>query len=381
MQKRFDCLRYYHYYLTENVNGKEKNIYLSMKTISLCMIVKNEQKTLERCLCSAKEIADEIIVVDTGSTDKTVEIAKKFTQKVYHFDWCDDFSVARNYAISFALCDYVMWLDADDVVPQKTAKIIKNLKQKMSADVYQLKYDIAFENGKPTFSFFRERIIKNCNRCRFVGAVHECIVPFGKVEQIDASIWHKKVKKGNPNRNIKIYRKIEKERKLLPREQYYFGRELFDHKKYKKCARILSNFLKENKGWIENNIDACFLLSLCYEQIGNIELTFSYLFKSFEYDKPRANFCCQIGDMLFKNENIETAMFWYNLATKCEDVTKKGGFVQPLYYDYYPYLQLCVCNYKLGNIAKAKYFNSLAGRVNRNSEIVKQNALFFENFK
>ena len=69
-----------------------------MKTLSLCLIVKDEEKTLAECLTSVKDCVDEIIVVDTGSTDKTVEIAKRFTDKVYFFEWVYDFSKARNFS-------------------------------------------------------------------------------------------------------------------------------------------------------------------------------------------------------------------------------------------------------------------------------------------
>ena len=93
-------------------------------TLGLCMIVKNESEVLERVLENAKIFADEIVIVDTGSNDNTVEIAKKFTDKVYSYEWNDDFSAARNYALSKVISDYWMWLDADDIVPQETAKSI-----------------------------------------------------------------------------------------------------------------------------------------------------------------------------------------------------------------------------------------------------------------
>ena len=78
-------------------------------TISLCMIVKNEEDVIERCLSSAKDVIDEIIIVDTGSTDSTKSIAQKYTDKVYDFKWCDDFSKARNFSFSKATMDYCMW--------------------------------------------------------------------------------------------------------------------------------------------------------------------------------------------------------------------------------------------------------------------------------
>ena len=97
-------------------------------TLSVCLIVKDEEQVLERCLSCAAAFADEIVVVDTGSSDNTVEIAKQFTDKVYFFKWCDDFSAARNFAFEKAGCDLVMWLDADDVITDENCAKIARLK-------------------------------------------------------------------------------------------------------------------------------------------------------------------------------------------------------------------------------------------------------------
>lgn len=83
-----------------------------MISVSLCMIVKNEEDVLERCLKSVAGLVDEIIIVDTGSTDRTREIATHFTNQIFDFPWQDDFSAARNEAFSHASMDYCMWLDA-----------------------------------------------------------------------------------------------------------------------------------------------------------------------------------------------------------------------------------------------------------------------------
>ena len=79
-----------------------------MNTLSICLIVKDEEEVLSRCLDSIKGIADEIIIFDTGSVDQTPAIAKKYTDNVYLFMWCDDFSAARNFSFSKATCDFIM---------------------------------------------------------------------------------------------------------------------------------------------------------------------------------------------------------------------------------------------------------------------------------
>lgn len=82
--------------------------------LSLCMIVKNESKNLARCLASAQPYVDEIVVVDTGSDDDTVDIAAQYGAKLDHFDWCDDFSAARNYSLTKVSGEWILHLDADE---------------------------------------------------------------------------------------------------------------------------------------------------------------------------------------------------------------------------------------------------------------------------
>ena len=106
-----------------------------MITISLCMIVKNEEAVLARCLDSVKEVVDEIVIVDTGSTDKTKEIAAQYTGLVYDFAWDDDFSAARNASFSRATKDFILWLDADDVLLPADRQMLGQLKQTLPCDI------------------------------------------------------------------------------------------------------------------------------------------------------------------------------------------------------------------------------------------------------
>ncbi len=96
------------------------------KKLSLCMIVKNEEVFLEQCLQSVQGLVDEIIIVDTGSTDKTKEIAAKFTDKLFGFTWCDDFSAARTESLKYATGDWILVLDADEVIDLADIPFIKS---------------------------------------------------------------------------------------------------------------------------------------------------------------------------------------------------------------------------------------------------------------
>ena len=100
-------------------------------SLSLCMIVKNEEKVLSRALDGVKGRVDEIVIADTGSEDGTKKIAARYTDKVYDFEWKDDFAAARNFSFSKATGDYVMWLDADDIVTPENGELLAKLRERL----------------------------------------------------------------------------------------------------------------------------------------------------------------------------------------------------------------------------------------------------------
>ncbi|OKH40450.1 hypothetical protein NIES2119_02185 [[Phormidium ambiguum] IAM M-71] len=140
--------------------------------LSLCMIVKNEEKNLPRCLISAQPYVDEIIVVDTGSEDKTVEIAFQYGAKVSHFQWCDDFSAARNYALSLVSGDWVLVLDADEELVVNSP----NFRQEIVVNSEILAYSIIrTEIGETEANtpLFTPRLFRNLPQLKYVGRMHE----------------------------------------------------------------------------------------------------------------------------------------------------------------------------------------------------------------
>lgn len=353
-----------------------------MVTISLCIIVKNEERHIARCLDSMEGLVDEMIIVDTGSTDRTVEIVSGYTPEVYSWPWKDDFSDARNYSFSKATMDYCMWMDADDVLEETEKERFLQLKQSLSpdTDIVMMKYHTAFdEAGIPSFSYFRERWIRNSSRYRWVGAVHEVIPPNGRVLYSDIAICHRKTGVGDPDRNLRIYRKMLEEGKVLePRQQYYYGRELYYHGKFEEAVSAFEQFLLSRDGWIENKIEACSICADCYSRLGEEQTALTTLLRSMSFDLPRAELCCEIGKHFLERGNYHIAVYWYEAALHAPRNEYACGFVLPDCYDYIPLLQLCVCYDKMGDRQKAKEYNERAGACKPYSRAYLYNKQYFD---
>lgn len=345
------------------------------------MIVKNEEDVLARCLDSIKNLVDEIIIVDTGSTDSTRKIASQYTDRVYDYPWSDDFAAARNFSFSKATMEYCMWLDADDILLPCDQIAFRALKSELTPvpDVIMMKYNTSFdEAGNPTFSYYRERIVRNSGAYRWQGAVHEVITPNGTVIHSEIAISHKKLHPSDPDRNLRIFEKQIAEGRLLdPRQQYYYARELYYHGRDENACQIIERFLDEGRGWIENNIEACQLLSWCYYRRGEDQLALRALLRSLEYDSPRAEICCDLGKHFFDRNHFKEAVFWYQTALGCDKNERSGGFISEDCYDYLPHIQLCVCYDKLGDRKLSVYHNEAAGKIKPDSRAYLYNKEYF----
>lgn len=338
-----------------------------MVTISLCMIVKNESKVLERCLDSISDAVDEIIIVDTGSTDNTKEIAAAKGAKIFDFPWCNDFSAARNFSFDQASMDYIMWLDADDVMEPEELKKLQDLKQNLSPEisVVNMMYNAAYDSlGKPTFSYQRERLLRSKDNYRWEGAVHEVITPHGPILDTHIAISHRKTGSGDPDRNLKIYQKQLAEGHIFnAREQFYYARELMYHNLWQDAIAVFSDFLAMEEGWLENRISACGDMARCYRSLGNDRGEIEALVKALAFDLPRAEICCDIGAWWLRHSGWLQAEFWYTQALRCDPDEHPGAFVSKDCYDYIPYMQLAVIYDKLGLREKAIHANENAGKI------------------
>lgn len=349
--------------------------------ISLCMIVKNEEDVLARCLSSVRGVADEIIIVDTGSTDRTKEIAVKFNAVIYDFEWIDDFAAARNFAFDKATKDYIMWLDADDFLKESDRLKWIDLKRTLppETDSVMMHYHLTFDqNGQPVFSLKRNRLVRRSRRFRWIGAVHEYLDVRGHIIHSDIAVTHGKVK-AVTDRNLQIYRRrISCGEKFSPRDLYYFANELKDHSFYEEATAYYDRFLATRQGWVEDQIAACLKQADCYHAMYDRDLQLRSLFRSLEYDLPRAECCCRIGALFMEEERYKQACYWFERATELGDPPQHGGMIEHTAWTWLPWLQLCVCYDKQGQPEKAYACNERARQYQPHHPSVLHNKRYLE---
>ncbi|MGN0376339.1 MAG: glycosyltransferase [Suilimivivens sp.] len=202
-----------------------------MVTISLCMIVKNEEKILRRCLDSIRGLMDEIIIVDTGSTDKTREIAKEYTEKVYDFEWINDFSAARNFAFSKASCDYIYSADADEVVSKENYEKFAALKETLlpEIEIVQMYYGNQLSFGT-IYNFDRElrpKLFKRLRTFVWEEPIHETVRLSPVIFDSEIEITHLP-ENNHAGRDLEAFRRQTQQGKgLSGRLKNIYAKELF----------------------------------------------------------------------------------------------------------------------------------------------------------
>ncbi len=163
---------------------KVKKEIVPKPKISLCMIVKNEEHYLPGCLESVKDIVSEMVIVDTGSTDRTIEIANMFNAKVYHFPWINDFAAARNESLKYAIGEWLLYMDADERLILKDKdyifKVINSIPEKIGAVLCILESLHSKNDGKSEMHRGAyPRLFRNYGypNIKFIGKIHEQISP------------------------------------------------------------------------------------------------------------------------------------------------------------------------------------------------------------
>lgn len=238
--------------------------------ISIAMIVKNEEGMLGRALESAKN-ADEIVVCDTGSEDKTIEIANKYTDKVYtDFVWCDHFGKARQHSKDKCTGDWIITLDADEIL-ETPFEHVREVITKADAEGYVfVNVAVTAETGTAHNAF--PRIYKNIPEITWHGPAHNYLnykgESVGRTFESDIIIkyGYSPAHKKDPDRTLRILKAAVEENTELTRERYYLAREYFYRQNWEQCILHLDEYVKR-AGFIKERNDAWLMRAYCLDKL------------------------------------------------------------------------------------------------------------------
>lgn len=332
-----------------------------MSRLSLAMIVKNEEDTLARVLGCVRNICDELIVVDTGSTDGTVEIAENLGACVYHFDWINDFSAARNEAFRHCNSEWIMWLDADDVLGEEAQHKILALKASLDErpevdgifTTYNTRYN---EQNQCMVSIMRERILRNRPELTWEGVIHEVImVPHeNSLFREDIVVEHRPLpgaQERKSGRNLGILEKQVAAGNRSLRTLMYYGLELHAHGRFAEAIQFFKETLEADPaGQYRYDVIISILLSL--RAMGDISGRFEeWCLKAIAFEPKRAEAYIQLGSLYYEKMQWEKAIPFFRLA--CGLRRPIWGMVSEPDYSWLPHDYLSLCYERVGEYEKA----------------------------
>ncbi len=288
-----------------------------MITISLCMIVKNEEKILARCLDSVADLCEEIIIVDTGSTDRTKDIAGKYTDRIFDFPWIDDFSAARNFAFSKATQEYIYSADADEVLDEENRQRFRVMKEAMlpEIEIVQMKYANQMRFGT-VYNFdeeYRPKLFKRLREFVWTEPIHETVRLDPVVYDSDVVIMHLP-ESSHAKRDLANFHRHVSEGYRLPRRLHnMYARELLMAGDQEDLARASVFFQQsaadENRSGDEM-LEAYCVVARAARLDKDMRAFCKYTSKALAMGAC-SEICCELGMFYEEAEDYEEAALWY----------------------------------------------------------------------
>jgi glycosyltransferase involved in cell wall biosynthesis len=282
--------------------------------ISLCMIVKNEEDCLERCLKSVCDHVDEIVIVDTGSTDKTVEIAERYHAKVYHHPWENDFSKHRNQSISYATGNWIFQLDADEELFPEDGSALRGVVQEGNADYYHCRFYDMKKDGAVHGVFYLIRLFRNGIGMNYTRKVHNQLQVRGKEAFSPIRIRHYGYDLSQEKMEAKHIRTTNLLKETLKNdpEDAYSLHQLASsysmHREFDKAVKYgeMSLELMRRKG-LRNEffITTYYTVAQGYNALGNLEDTERVCLEALNFFPMHIDACHILASLYFKKRDPE----------------------------------------------------------------------------
>ncbi|MGN0346138.1 MAG: glycosyltransferase family 2 protein [Lachnospiraceae bacterium] len=290
-----------------------------MITVSVCMIVKNEANVLRRCLDSLQGLYEELIIVDTGSTDETKEIAAEYTQQIYDFAWVDDFSAARNFAFSKATKDYIYSADADEMLDEENRNRFLDLKKYIlpEVEIVQMQY-LTRQEFNTTENYardYRPKLYKRLRNFTWIDPIHESVNLTPVVFESDIEILHLP-ESNHGKRDFGVFQKaLAKGQKLSGKLQRMYARELMlagseaDFEDAEQNFLILA--LAEDGDLPEEMHTIGYIVLAHLHRLKHEDGEFfKWAMKSL-CTKPCSEICMEIGNYYYEHQDFQEAMVWF----------------------------------------------------------------------
>lgn len=332
-----------------------------MITISLCMIVKNEEKILGRCLSCLADLMDEIIIVDTGSTDETKKIAAEYTDKIFDFQWVEDFSAARNFAFSKATGDYIYSADADEVLDEENRERFRILKENMFPEVEivqmyytnQLKFHTVYNYDKE----YRPKLFKRLRSFTWIDPIHETVRLDPVVFDSDIEIIHEQ-EENHAKRDLEaLHRAVSRGVKLSERLFDMYARELYfagEEEDFKKAEDFFEGICGDEENGVDKLKTAFCIMVRAARVLGDVPKFFKYALKLVAIGSV-SEMCLEVGDYYMEQGDYEEASIWvYNAAYETESILDARSRGDKALH------RMAECCRKLGLAEKAEYYENSA---------------------
>ena len=296
-----------------------------MISISLCMIVKNEEKVLARCLDSIADLMDEIIIVDTGSTDRTKEIAGRYTDLLYDFKWTGNFSDARNFSFSKATKEYIYCADADEVLDEENRKRFKLLKTGLlpEIEIVQMYYSnqLSFNTIYNYDEELRPKLFKRLRQFVWENAIHEAVRLEPLVYESDIVIKHCPTS-NHKARDLQAFERLTKDGvRLNKRLHNLYAKELYisgEMEDFIKAFAFFATSIDDIDRSADEILEACCICAKA-SHISNRSLDFFKFTTKAIASGSCSEICCELGDYYQETNDLEEACIWYyNAAFETE---------------------------------------------------------------
>lgn len=288
-----------------------------MIEVTICMIVKNEEKLLARCLDSIADLAEEIIIVDTGSTDATKKIAAQYTDRIYDFVWIDDFAAARNFAFSKATKPYIYSADADEVLDEENRERFRLLKQALlpEIDIVQMKYGNQLSHGT-AYNFdeeYRPKLFKRVREFVWIEPIHETIQLEPVVYDSDIVIRHCP-ESNHSKRDFAVFQKqIKKGVRLSKRLHHMYAMELYisgDREDLLEAESFFAETAQDTERSLDEVKEAACVVCRAARMRDDSHTMLKMSLKDL-LSEGSAEMCFELGEYFLAHEEYEEAAMWY----------------------------------------------------------------------